>query len=67
MALPPGSGRLELFGVAERDRLGGGLGYEHHLAEGLAAFAQGWAGAERDALDRWRTGYGALAGLRWTW
>ena len=66
-ALPPGSGHLDLFGFVEKDRLGGALEYQHHIAQGLAAFAQGWAGAQRDALDAWRTDYGALAGLRWSW
>jgi len=67
LALPAGSGRLDLFGYVEKDKLGGALDYRHHLTEGLSAFAQGWAGAQRDALDRWRTDYGALAGLRFQW
>lgn len=66
-ALAPGSGSLDLFGYAEKDRLGGGLEYQHHITQGLAAFAQGWAGTQRDALDQWRTDYGAVAGLRWSW
>jgi hypothetical protein len=57
----------ELFGFVERDRLGGGLDYAYRLTPALSAFARGWAGAERDALDRWQAGYGALAGLRWQW
>ncbi len=63
----PGAGRLEVFGVVEPDRLGGTVDYSGHPARGLSAFAHGWAGAERDALDRWRAGYGAVGGVRWTW
>ncbi len=66
-ALKPGSGRLAIFGFAERDRVGGGLDYQHHIVQGLSAFAEGWAGLQRDAADRWRSDYGALAGLRYEW
>jgi hypothetical protein len=60
----PGHGKVDLFAFAERDRLGGAVDYSHRISGGVSAFAQGWAGAERDAFDRWRTGYGALGGLR---
>jgi hypothetical protein len=63
----PGHGKIDLFAFAERDRLGGALDYSHRLRRNVSAFAQGWAGAERDAFDRWRTGYGALGGLRFRW
>jgi hypothetical protein len=63
----PGHGKVDLFGLAERVRLGGALNYSHRLGRNVSAFAQGWAGTERDALDRWRADYGALGGLRWTW
>jgi hypothetical protein len=59
-----GHGKIDLYAFAERDRLGGALDYTHRLGRNVSAFAQGWAGAERDAFDRWRTGYGALGGLR---
>jgi hypothetical protein len=60
----PDHGQIDLFAFAERDRLGGALDYSHRISRGVSAFAQGWAGAERDAFDRWRTGFGALGGLR---
>jgi len=60
----PGHGKIDLFAFAERDRLGGALDYSHRISRDVSAFAHGWAGAERDAFDRWRTGYGALGGLR---
>ena len=60
----PGHGKIDLVAFAERDRRGGALDYSHRLGRNVSAFAQGWAGAERDAFDRWRTGYGALGGLR---
>lgn len=60
----PGHGKIDLYAFAERDRFGGALDYSHRISRGVSAFAQGWAGAERDAFDRWRTGYGALGGLR---
>jgi len=63
----PGHGKVDLFAFAERDRLGGAVDYSHHVSRNVSAFAQGWAGAERDAFDRWRTGYGALGGLRFRW
>jgi hypothetical protein len=63
-SLAPGHGRAELFGFAERDRLGGAIDSSYRISRGLSAFAQGWAGAERDATGRWRTGSGALGGLR---
>ena len=66
-ALEPRSGRLAIFGLAEKDRIGGSLDYQHHIIKGLSTFAQGWAGIERDEYDRWRTGYGAFAGLRYSW
>lgn len=63
----PGHGKIDLFAFAERDRLGGALDYSHRLGRNVSAFAHGWAGAERDAFDRWHTGYGALGGLRLRW
>jgi hypothetical protein len=65
--LEPGHGKLDLFGFAERDRLGGALDYSHRIGRNVSAFAQGWAGTERDALNGWRWGYGALGGLRARW
>jgi hypothetical protein len=41
---------VELFGFAERDRVGGAIDYAHRLTPALSAFAQGWAGAERNTL-----------------
>ena len=63
----PGRGKIDIFAFAERDRLGGAVDYTHRLGRNVSAFAQGWAGAERDAFDRWRTGYGVLGGLRVRW
>lgn len=63
----PGHGKVDLFAFAERDHLGGALDYSHHVSRNVSAFAQGWAGAERDAFDRWRAGYGALGGVRVAW
>jgi hypothetical protein len=60
----PGRGKIDIFAFAERDRLGGAVDYTHRLGRNVSAFAEGWAGADRDAFDRWRTGYGGLGGLR---
>lgn len=66
-SLAPGHGRADLFGFLEPTRLGGAVDYTHRITPALSAFAQGWAGAERDEYDRWRTGYGVYAGLRLVW
>jgi hypothetical protein len=66
-SLAPGHGRVDLLGFVEPGRLGGRVDYAHRLTPALSAFAQGWAGAERDAMDRWHTGYGAMGGLRLVW
>jgi hypothetical protein len=52
--------------AAERPpgRVAGAADYPHHVSRNVSAFAQGWAGAERAALDRWRGGYSALGELR---
>jgi hypothetical protein len=63
----PGHGKLDLFGFAEPWRYGGGADYAHRLTPGWSAFAQGWAGAQRDASRGWHPGYGALGGLRFEW
>jgi hypothetical protein len=64
-SLAPGRGRLDLLAFAEPGRVGGGLDLAHTISPATSLSAQGWAGAERDALDRRRADYGVLGGLRW--
>ena len=54
-------------GGAHSGRGAGAVGYPHHVSRTVSAFARGWAGAERAALDRWRRGYSALGELRVEW
>jgi hypothetical protein len=64
-ALSPGHGQVDLFGYATLDRIGAGLDAEARLTRGLSAYAQAWAGAQRD--DVWHKDVGAVGGLRWQW
>ena len=65
--LEPGHGKIDLFSYLQPGRLGGAVDYSHRITSSLSAFGQGWAGAERDTMDKWRTGYGVMGGARWAW
>lgn len=66
LVLKPGSGELDVDVYVRPNAAGGSLSYAHHLVDGLAVGATGWAGAVRDPMG-WRADYGAVAGLRYRW
>lgn len=62
----PGHGQLTAALAAKPDWLGGQLGYQHHVSDAVAVFAEVAAGARKVGAGPWTPDVGALAGIKVT-